>query len=300
MSAFSVSKFDLKHLRIFISVVENEGVSATALANNVALSTISRDLTALEDRLGMQLCRRGRGGFALTHQGEKIYRAAVNLQSHLHLFELEVQAAKSSISGSFNIGIIDHVITNHGSGLVSAMANIRKEFPEISINVTVHEISSIDVLVRERRLDIGVTGLPTWLNPLEYVPVFEEEHRMYVSSSCNQFDNIHKSMANPSSPAATPVPYIARVQKSEVFGAFEERYPHEIMGRYNNLESVLAAVLSGSGCALMPVKFVESLKREELVEVPFEESPVQVQFYLSYRRDSAKQQDIKSFLSQFS
>jgi DNA-binding transcriptional LysR family regulator len=299
MSSFSVSNYDLRHLRVFISIVENEGVSSAAFAEGANLSTISRDLAALETRLGMQLCRRGRGGFSLTLQGEKIYRAAKDLQSRLQLFELEVQTAKDAVSNSFNIGINDHVITNHGSGLVKAMAQMRREFPDISIGVSVHEAASIDVLVRERRVDVGVTGQPAWLQPLDYTPMFLEEHRLYIGINSPQFTEIHSAMAKDSKQIATTLPYVARTQNTAGFKDFEERYPHVVVGRCGNLESVLAAVLSGAGCALMPMKFVESLQREDLVEIPISGAPVYVQFYISYRRDTARQKDMVSFLSQF-
>lgn len=299
MGTFSLSKFDLRHLRVFISVVENEGVSAAALANDVALSTISRDLTALEERLGVQLCRRGRGGFALTRQGRDIYRAAVDLQARLQIFELEVQAAKDAVSDSFRIGINDHVITSIGSGLVTAMSNMRSKFPELSINVSVHQATSIDVLVRERRLEIGVTGQPAWLQPLQYAPMFLEEHRLYIATNCPHFEDTKAALEKDPDKIVTPIPYVTRAQKTDGFEDFEGRYPHEIVGRCSNLEAVLAVVLSGAGCALMPVKFVEALGRKEIVELPLREGSQYVQFYIAYRRDTANQKTLKSFLSHF-
>ena len=163
MSAFPVSRYDIKHLRVFASVVEHEGVTAAAHGNGVSLSTISRDLSALEERLGIQLCRRGRGGFALTPQGEDVYRATVELLSRMHVFELEIQATQETVGGGFNFGVIDNLITNHGTGVIAALSKMHRDYPKMLINVSVHEDSSIDVLVRERRLDIGITGQPAWL-----------------------------------------------------------------------------------------------------------------------------------------
>ena len=76
MSRFAVSTFDIRHLRTFLSVVEHGGVSAAAYRTGSSLSSISRDLTALETRLGMELCRRGRSGFAQTPLGEEVRAAA--------------------------------------------------------------------------------------------------------------------------------------------------------------------------------------------------------------------------------
>ncbi len=300
MSRFSLSKFDLRHLRVFMSVVENEGVSAAALANGVALSTISRDLASLEHRLGVQLCHRGRGGFALTRQGQDIYQAAVDLQSRLQLFELAVQATKDAASESFKIGIIDHVITNPDSGLVPAMTHMRERFPDTLVSVSVHEVTAIDVLVRERRLDVGITGQPAWLQPLQYAAMFLEEQRLYVGENCPQRDEIHASVQRGPDEVAIPIPYIARAQNTDGFESFEGRYPLTVAGRCTNLEALLAAVLSGAGCALMPVKYVEALQRDDLLELPLTDAPLYVQFYIAYRQDAARSKGVSSFLSRFS
>ncbi len=299
MSAFAVSKYDLKHLRVFASVVEHEGVTAAAHGSGVSLSTISRDLTALEERLGIQLCRRGRGGFSLTPQGENIYRATVVLLSQLHAFEMEVQATQDTVGGGFNFGVIDNVITNHGTGVIAALSKMHHDFPEVMINVSVHEDSAIDLLVRERRLDIGMTGQPALLQPLVYVPAFIEEHSLFASRDAPQFDAIMKVFSDDPENASERVPYIARKQRTEVFDAFEERYPLQIAGRGGSLESILAAVLAGIGCALMPTHIVQVARREGLVKIPLSGPPIQIQFYLAYRRDAAVQPAIRAFIKQF-
>lgn len=299
MSAFSVSKYDIKHLRVFASVVEHEGVTAAAYGGGVSLSTISRDLSALEERLGVQLCRRGRGGFALTPQGEEIYRATVDLLSRMHVFEQEVQAAQESISGGFNFGVIDNVINNHGTGVVAALSKMHRDYPEMLINVSVHEDPSIDVLVRERRIDVGLTGQPAWLQPLLYVPAFVEEDRLYVSRSSPHLKKIMAAFDGSTEEAVEPAPYIARKFRTDVFQAFEKRFPLQIAGRGGSLESVLASVLAGIGCALMPTHIVQSARREDLVEIPFSGPPVNVQFYLACRRDAIARPAVRAFIEQF-
>lgn len=299
MSAFAISKYDIKHLRVFASVVEHEGVTAAAYGSGVSLSTISRDLSALEERLGVQLCRRGRGGFALTPQGEDIYRATVDLLSRMHVFEQEVQAAQETISGGFNFGVIDNVINNHGTGVVAALSKMHRDYPEMLINVSVHEDPSIDVLVRERRIDVGLTGQPAWLQPLLYVPAFVEEDRLYVSRRSPHFKEIMDAFGDRPENQSAPVPYIARKFRTDVFQAFEKRYPLQVAGRGGSLESILASVLAGIGCALMPMHIVQSTRREELVEVPCSGPPVNVQFYLACRRDAIAQPAIRAFIEQF-
>ena len=65
----NVTDNDLRLLRVFRAVVACGGFAAAELELNINRSTISRHIKDLEMRLGVTLCRRGRGGFALTDEG---------------------------------------------------------------------------------------------------------------------------------------------------------------------------------------------------------------------------------------
>lgn len=293
---FAVSKYDIRQLRVFATVVEHGGVSSAANKLGVSLSTVSRDLSALEERIGVHLCRRGRGGFALTPQGEHIYQATVDLLSRLHGFEQEVQAARESVSGVFNLGVIDNVISNPAAGIVDALSKMHRDYPEMLVNVSVHESPTVDILVREHRLDIGTTGTPAWLPQIQYVPAFAEEHRPFVSRKSPYYDRIVDGLGGK---PVGDIPYIARGFRADTFRGFEESFPLQIAGRGATLESILAAVLAGVGFALLPTHFVETVRRSDLVEIPLDAPPVRVQFYLAYHGELASHPAIKAFMDRF-
>ena len=63
------------------AVVACGGFAAAELELNINRSTISRHIKDLETRLGVTLCRRGRGGFALTREGEQVYTSALKMMA---------------------------------------------------------------------------------------------------------------------------------------------------------------------------------------------------------------------------
>ena len=67
-----LSDMDLRLLQVFKAVVECGGMSAAELELNIGTSTVSRHMKDLETRLGLTLCRRGRAGFALTAEGQRV------------------------------------------------------------------------------------------------------------------------------------------------------------------------------------------------------------------------------------
>ena len=74
-----LADMDLRLLQVFKSVVECGGLSAAELELNIGTSTVSRHLKDLETRLGLTLCRRGRAGFALTLEGQRVYDETLRL-----------------------------------------------------------------------------------------------------------------------------------------------------------------------------------------------------------------------------
>ena len=72
-----ISDADIRLLRVFQAVADCGGMTAAELELNISTSTISRHVKDLETRLGLTLCRRGRGGFALTPEGARIAGLAI-------------------------------------------------------------------------------------------------------------------------------------------------------------------------------------------------------------------------------
>ncbi len=64
-----LSDTDLRLLKIYRKVVECGGFSAAEIALQISRAAISMAMNDLETRLGLRLCQRGRGGFALTEEG---------------------------------------------------------------------------------------------------------------------------------------------------------------------------------------------------------------------------------------
>jgi len=282
-----------------MAVVEYGGVSAAASRLGTNLSTLSRDLSNLEKRLGIELCRRGRSGFALTPQGEDVHRAATRLFSELQSFEQTIQNTRRTLGGGFNLGVIDNVIANPEAGIVDALEQMHHSFPDMLINVSVHIDPMIDVQVRDRRIDVGLTGQPEWLQAICYEPAFAEEQRLYISRTSPHGERTHAAFAADTPGRHGPIPYIARDYRTEAFQAFERRYPLQITGHGSTLDSILAGVLAGVGCALLPVHFVRAVGSDSLVEVPTAHTPLQVRFHFAYRRDAPNLRAIRALLACF-
>ncbi len=299
MIRFALSSYDIKHLRTFLAVVEYGGVSPATYRLNASISSISRDLSALEERLGMQLCRRGRSGFALTPHGEEVHRAATQLLSNIHSFELTVQGTRQSLAGTFTLGVIDNVVTNPNAGVIAALAEMHRLFPGMLISVSVHTVSVIDVLVRDNKVDFAITSQPEGFEQLQYQPAFIEEHRLYISKLSPYYEQTLQTITEQRLNSEAAVPYISRDFRTDEFQDFERKYPLQIAAKGSTLESVVASVLAGVGCALLPSHFVKQIGDGNLVEIETPDTPVQIQFHFVYRRDNANRRAVRALLDRF-
>jgi DNA-binding transcriptional LysR family regulator len=91
--------FELKLLRVFRAVVDCGGFSPAEVEMGLTKSAISKHVSDLEIRLGVRLCERGRGGFALTPEGKIVYDSTTQLLVALEEFRSQIWLA-SSISAS--------------------------------------------------------------------------------------------------------------------------------------------------------------------------------------------------------
>ena len=127
----TVTDADLRLLHVFRAVVACGGFAAAELELNINRSTISRHIKDLEIRLGVTLCRRGRGGFALTSEGQQVYASALRIMSAMEDFQHEVDDLHQRLTGSLTIAIFDKTATNPQCHMSRAFCRFDELAPEV-------------------------------------------------------------------------------------------------------------------------------------------------------------------------
>jgi len=88
-----VDRFDA--MTVFARVVEAGSLSAAARSIPMSLTSVSRHLAALEQRLGTQLLRRTTRHLSLTDEGRLVYEQAKTILSELQEMEMTLSASRS-------------------------------------------------------------------------------------------------------------------------------------------------------------------------------------------------------------
>lgn len=295
MAGVPLSQIDFRTLGVFVRVVEHGGVSAAALASGVGVSAVTRDLAGLETRLGLRLCQRGRGGFALTPQGRAVYEAALELLGRVREFETSVAAVRNTLFGALRIGLIDNMFENPDSRVVEALAAVRATSPELQIRISIHPDPEIDTLVRERKLDVAFTGQAQNLASLVYRPAYAERHALFVDERSPHFDALVRAVTRDAGPI--DLPYVDRDYEASRFAVLNERFRPNVVAQGATLEAVLACVLAGFGCGVLPIHVAG--RHRTLFELPTIGLDLSVPFSILYRRDAVGQPAVSGFLEAY-
>lgn len=152
----ALSKADLHLLYVYSTVVEARGFSAAQIELNVSASTISRQISDLETRLGMKLCQRGRSGFLLTEKGEVVYRSAQRLFASVRDFTNTVDGSRGRLVGNLAVATIDNWVFNEGSPFAQALRRIVDQAPDVTIELFSLAPDDIEIAVSEARVALGM------------------------------------------------------------------------------------------------------------------------------------------------
>jgi DNA-binding transcriptional LysR family regulator len=179
---------DVRLLRVFVAVVEARGFTAAQTVLNVGASTISNHISALETRLGVKLCRRGRAGFRLTEDGEAIFAETQKLFAAIDGFDLKVGALRSRVRGSLSVGLVDSTISDPSAPLHEAIGRFARSMQDVQLSLQVRPPNELLRELIEGRLHIAVGSFPKVLLGLTYIRLYDETHRFYCGQSHPLFE----------------------------------------------------------------------------------------------------------------
>lgn len=190
-----VGDAEIRLLKIFKVVVECGGLSAAELELNIGRSTVSRHVKELEERLDLVLCRRGRGGFALTPDGRRVYDGALRLLAAMDAFRADVHDLHADLTGSLALGVFDKTVTNPSARLADAIREFRGAAPAVTLDISVGTLGGIESAVMDGQLAVGVVPEHRRSESLDYLPLFGEHMELYCGRSHPLFGAPQASVA---------------------------------------------------------------------------------------------------------
>ena len=144
------AKLDWSLVQAFVAVADSGSLSAAAKSLNLTQPTVGRQISAMEDALGLELFQRRPKGMEITDIGLSLLPAAQSMSAAAN--ELQMSAAGSKESPGGTVRITSSVFMGHYV-LPGILAGIRREHPEIALELVPSDTSE-NLLFREA--DIAV------------------------------------------------------------------------------------------------------------------------------------------------
>ncbi|MCL1057496.1 LysR family transcriptional regulator [Shewanella gelidimarina] len=170
----AVTEYDLRLLRIFRTVVENGGFSASEVELGVTRSTISVHMSNLESRMKLKLCSRGRGGFALTEDGQAVYHACIELFDSLNDFSRLINNLGEELSGELIILCADQLDSRMQLQLAEVVRRIHTTQPQLHLVLDNEALKHIEKCLLKEKAHIGLLPSYQQVEGLDYQTIYNE------------------------------------------------------------------------------------------------------------------------------
>ncbi|WP_232287774.1 LysR family transcriptional regulator [Verminephrobacter eiseniae] len=253
-----LSDMDLRLLQVFKSVVECGGMSAAELELNIGTSTVSRHMKDLETRLGLTLCRRGRAGFALTAEGQRVYDETLRLLASVHSFRASIDDIHSRMGGQLALAIFDKTASNPAARIGQAIAAFAATAPDVQLQLHVGSINAIERGVIDGSYQVGIIPAHRSSQSLAYSDLFAETMLLYGGAG------------HPLCAAATP-PADWQALRNYPFAGLGYHSPNMALSHQARLqraatgfdqESIATLILSGRFLGFLPDHYAEAFERQ--------------------------------------
>ncbi len=182
-----------KHLQYFIAVAEHGSFRRAADQLGVAQPTLTTQVGALEDLLGLILFERSRSGAQPTPAGRELLTAARRVLEEARGFRDMAHSLSGDYGATYRLGVTPTL----GPYLLPAiLPRIHAEFPGLKLYVREAPPSDLEEQIRDGSQDLILTTLPVMSRELVVDPLFQEplklaiarEHRLAKKPRVNRMD----------------------------------------------------------------------------------------------------------------
>jgi len=240
---------ELRQLRYFVAVAETGNISRAAKKLFLTQPALSRQIKALEDEFGECLLERQAHSIRLTPAGEILLGEARELFQRADLLLERVRAAGRGVR--LRVGYAPSL----ASGLLAeAVESFAQKHP--NARVELFDLSSKEMLagLEDETLDVVLTVAPERdSRGLKWAPLLQASWQMAVNRKHPLAQRAHVTPAE-----VTREPLLVFCQRDYpeywdlVAGWLREhRQRFDIAGEYDGVNSLMAAVASGLGLALV-------------------------------------------------
>lgn len=284
------------HLEILTAIKQHGTLTKAADALYLSQSALSHSIKKLEGQLSTPIWQKDGRNLRLTAAGERIQNLANRvLPQFLHTELLLSQIAKGEM-GQLRIGMECHPCYQW---LLRVIQPYLERWPDIDMDVRQEfQFGALGALL-SYEIDVLITPDPLFKPKIEYIPVFDYEHRLVVAAShplAQQEFVLPEQLGN-----EVLFSYPVEPLRLDIFSQFLNPAKcsvkkHKII---ETTEIMLQMVAAGRGVCALPGWLVdEHAKSMPIKSIRFGKQGISKQIFVGIRKDEQQLDYLKDFIAQ--
>lgn len=284
------------HLEILTAIKEHRTLTKAADSLYLSQSALSHSIKKLEGQIGTNIWTKDGRNLRLTPAGQLIQTLAARVLPQFSHTELLLSQIAKGEMGSLRIGMECHPCYQW---LLRVIQPYLEDWPNIDIDVKqAFQFGALGALL-SYEIDVLITPDPLFKPQIEYIPVFDYEHRLVVSLSHKlaQQEIVLPEQLSEEVLFSYPV----EPQRLDIFSQFLNPAKCSVK-KHKNIETteiMLQMVAAGRGvCALPGWLVAEYSKSMPIKSLRFGEKGIDKQIFVGIRKNEKHIDYLNEFIEQ--
>lgn len=253
---------ELRVLRYFLAVVREGGVNRAAEALHITQPTLSRQISQLEDELGVKLFERGARKTTLTDEGVLLRRRAEEILALADKTAQELIEQEALVEGRISIGTGELAAVQL---LPELIKTFREKYPLVSYDIFTANADVVKEQMEKGLIDIGILLEPVDKDKFDFIRLRQRERWVVVMRPDDPLAKKEAISAENLKGRSLILPRRPNVQ-NELSSWFGDVYRDiDVLFTSNLSTNAAVMVRGGLGCALVIEGSLPYSDKEQIV-----------------------------------
>lgn len=284
----------IKQLKTFVAVAQTRSFAEASARVCLSQPAVSISIRNLEEAVGGRLLTRSTRTLALTPEGEEFLPVAHRLLSDWEGALDDLHNRFSLKRGKLAVAAMPSFASTE---LPAVLAPFRQQYPDI--NITIHDVIAEDVIemVRNGRVEVGVTFEPGESEDLDFQTLFTDRFVVALPAT-----HVFASKRKIALRALVNQPFITLQRPSSIRGLIDATLEHEgitlsVQLETNQLATIGRMVAMGLGISIVPALCIGQMAEMGVVCKPLVTPDIVRRVGVVTRRRYPLSQSAAAFLS---
>ena len=163
---------EIRVLKYFLTVVREEGINRAAEVLHITQPTLSRQLSGLEEEIGVKLFERGARKITLTREGMLLRRRAEEILSLVQKTEEELTEQEELVDGKIVIGSGELAAVWILPDLIGAFS---EKYPLVTFDLFTANADLVKEQMEKGLVDVGILLDPIDMEKFDFIRLHQKE-----------------------------------------------------------------------------------------------------------------------------